>query len=258
MTGPLRWPVYVPSRGRALTCTTPDLLATVGIPCTLVVEPQEVEAYAKRHGSVVSLDDSGRGIAYARTSVKRLSEARGEEWHWQLDDDILHFRCREKDKPSVVVSATVAMGFCENLAAKYENVGAVGLASAQWPTTQPFHVNQQVYSHVLYRNGTPVYWRPGCVDDTDFSLQILAAGWCTILAKTFRAMTPATESQAGGNTDGDVSFEGRARRIRQLQAYWPGLGIGMTRGHGGVPRPITSHIWRRFTTPLIAATQQEA
>ena len=250
----VKHPTYIASRGRALTCTTPEILESGGVDTFyLVVEPQEADEYRERFGDdrVLVLPFSDRGIAAARTWIKKYSEQQGEAWHWQFDDDILRFCIRKEKEPNVIVPASEPMTFVETFADKYSNIGACGIASIQWPTKKPIVVNQQVYTTVLVLNGTPFYWRDNCVEDTDFSLQILANGWCTVLFKNYRAQSSPTMSMPGGNTDithGGELGDRRAYRTRGLQSKWPGL-IKMKRGCG-LPKASTAHLWKKFTTPL--------
>ena len=45
-----RYPVYIPSKGRADRCLTANFLDRDQCPFTLVVEEEEVDEYAERYG----------------------------------------------------------------------------------------------------------------------------------------------------------------------------------------------------------------
>ncbi len=85
-----RYPVYIPSKGRAAQVLTAKCFAADGVPFRLVVEPQEVEAYAAVWGRscLLILPENNQGLVYARNWIKAYSIAQGQERHWQFDDDI--------------------------------------------------------------------------------------------------------------------------------------------------------------------------
>lgn len=92
----IRYPVYIPSKGRYEKCLTAQYLDRDGVPFRLVVEPQEAEAYIDRFGSknvlVLPVGVAGTGSSVpARNWIKSHSIAEGHERHWQLDDNIEGF-----------------------------------------------------------------------------------------------------------------------------------------------------------------------
>lgn len=86
-----RYPVYVPSKGRADHCLTAKFLIEDDVPFHLVVEPQERDIYAARFGEerILILPFSNRGsVVPARNWIKHHAAQAGYEYHWQLDDNI--------------------------------------------------------------------------------------------------------------------------------------------------------------------------
>jgi hypothetical protein len=65
----------------------------------------------------------------------------------------------------------------------------------------PFLLNTRIYSCNLIRNDVPFRWRGRYNEDTDLSLQMLKAGWCTVQFYAFLQMKMATQTLKGGNTD---------------------------------------------------------
>jgi hypothetical protein len=248
-------PIYLPSLGRAENCLTPDTLIDGGVKdFKLVVEADEEELYAKRFGKrrVIVVPHHREGIAVTRSWIKMHSEDRGEAWHWQIDDDIDRFATREPGKSAVTVPAREAIEYAEEFTERYSNLAGICISSIQYPTTALLHVNQQIYTVMAIRNGTPYYWRSGCVEDTDFSIQLLAGGWCTIAIKIYRASAPSTMSLSGGNTEAEYEGDKRLHRIRGLQRNWPHL-IKLTR-RSGIPKAQMAGLWRKFRTRLELAS----
>lgn len=243
--------VYVPSRGRCRTSQTLDTFVKCGFPFTVVVEPNEAREYKERYGDdhVAVLPLDGQGVAYARNYVKDLSSARGESFHWQLDDNITGFGLRTSGK--VVWGAPdIPLNWAEEFCGRYDNIAAAGLSLPTWAfsSSSPFSLNRQVYSCVLIRNDVNARWRPGVVEDTDYSLQVLTLGWCTVLFNTFLIAKAPTMSMSGGNTDSEYAGDGRMLRSRGLQEAWPGeFEVIMKKG---IPHVKPSRIWSRFRTEL--------
>jgi len=254
----MTYPIYIPSLGRAELCTTPQTLLDGGVESfTICVEADEADAYAARFGEdkLAVIDHSRQGLAMTRSWIKRHSEGRGESWHWQLDDDVMYFAMRAAGEKSRRVPALEAMTYAEALTVRFSNLAGVCLSAINYPTTKDFAINQMIYSHKIIRNGTPFYWRSNCVDDIDFSIQLLAGGWCTIAVKLYRAATPSTESMAGGCTEIDYqNDENRLKKVRGLQQNWPYLFDIQRRG--GLPRATSGPVWRKFRTRLELADGQ--
>jgi hypothetical protein len=99
-----RYPIFIPSRdryqpGRRLTIRA---LTKDDIPFRVVVEPHEVDAYAKVVGDdrVLVLPENDRGLTYARNWIRDLAESEGHAKHHQLDDNIREFRTLVKGSGS--------------------------------------------------------------------------------------------------------------------------------------------------------------
>jgi len=85
-------PVFIPSKGRAGQSGTWDKLTECKIPYTVVVEPQDYDAYCRHHppSSVVCLPSDNRGVHFARNYIlEALAPLEG--WYWCIDDDVQVF-----------------------------------------------------------------------------------------------------------------------------------------------------------------------
>lgn len=250
-----RYPVYVPSKGRADRCVTADRLGESGVPFSLVVEPQEADVYRARYGAervlVLPFRDLGSVIP-ARNWIKDHATAAGAARHWQLDDNIKRFQrlYRGKRLPCV---AGVALRVVEDLADRYENVGLAGLDYTFFvhagfnDRPAPFLLNHHVYSCSLVDNALPYRWRGRYNEDTDYCLQVLAGGRCTILVSAFMADKMTTMTVRGGNTDQLYAGDGRLKMARALERLWPG--VVKTRRRFKRPQHVVN--WSRFDRPLI-------
>lgn len=255
MSSPIKYPVLIPSKGRAETLKTAGLLLSDDIPCIVVVEPQEREAYAKALGAdrVVAMPEPGRGTAtparnfckeYARDVLKSVR-------HWQMDDNIRAFRIWTTGK-GVKCTPREALLYTEHLVDSFTNVGIAGLRHGQFNSSisEDYLVNKQVCYCVLVDNRTPARWRGSTAHDTDYSLQILASGLCTINVSLYTVDKVATMSMKGGHTDVAYSGDNRVHAARALQRRWPFMFKVDRRGE--LCRHVhAGNIWSKFTTKLI-------
>jgi hypothetical protein len=118
----------------------------------------------------------------------------------------------------------------------------------------PFIRNGRCYTCFLIANDMPNQFRGPYNEDTDYSLQILAAGYCTILLNAFCIDTPETMTDQGGQTDIYVG-DGRLQMSRDLERRWPGVVWTYRRFHRPQHRVHSS--WRKFDTPLIRKPDAE-
>lgn len=248
------YPIYIPTKGRADSQLTARALTRDSIPFHLVVEPQEADTYraANPDAQLLVLPFSNQGsVIPARNWIKDHARAAGHRRHWQLDDNIRHFHRLYRSR-IIPCDAGVALTMCEQFTDRYENVAVSGLNYEMFvnrQTTTPFIVNVRVYSCSLILNDTPHQWRGRYNEDTDYCLQVLADGWCTILLNAFVAQKQRTMTMKGGNNSELYQHDdGRLRMARSLERMWPG--VVETRRRFQRPQHVVKDAWKRFDTPL--------
>lgn len=258
-----KYPVYVPTKGRADRPKTAQILARAEVPFRLVVEPQDVEAYSKEWGAhLLVMPENDQGLVYARNFIWDHAVAEGHEKHWQFDDDILNM-VRLVRGYRMWAEANVALGIAEEFVDRYENVGLFsfnsdffvsssrGRSRQKWP---PFYLNTRCYTNFLINHALPLRFRRLSTtrssdnEDTDMSLQVLAIGWCTILFNAFMMKTPETMAAKGGQTTFTYAGDGLLHRSRNLERVWPGV-VTTDRRYGRPQHHIKNH-WQLFDTPL--------
>lgn len=225
-------PVYVISKGRANRPLTVRELSKRGVPFRIVVEPQEAAEYASvvRPDRLLTLPFSnlGQGSIPARNWVWEHALAEGHASHWILDDNISDFFYLTNN---VRHYTECGSGFraIEDFAARYENLALCGMQYEMFAPRKavipPVAFNTRIYSCILIRNDLPFRWRGRYNEDTDLSLRVLKAGWCTALFNVFLCDKTVTMKMKGGNTDelyksGD-GFDGRLEMAKSLQQQHP-------------------------------------
>jgi hypothetical protein len=242
-----RFPVYVISKGRAATPLTANFLRRDGVPFHIVVEPQEERAYAhavrRERVLVLPFSNLGQGSIPARNWVWEHALAAGFERHWILDDNIGQMRRLYRGR-RIPCASGPALWQAEEFTERYENIAIAGLNYQMFgfPGSPPYRVNCHVYSCLLIRNSLSQRWRGRYNEDTDLCLQVLAAGWTTVLINVFLADKKTTMTMAGGNTDDLYQGDGRLRMAQSLADAWPGIVTVDTRW--GRPQHVVD--WARF------------
>lgn len=251
-----RYPIYVISKGRADQCLTANFLVEDKTPFKLVVEPQEFDEYAKRYGKdqiyTLPFYNLGLGGIPARNWVWEHARAAGHVRHWILDDNIYFMRRRFKARRFRCDSGP---GFraVEDFTDRYENIAISGLNYCFFTPDRskiaPFFLNNHVYSCLLIRNDLPHRWRGRYNEDTDLCLQVLSAGWCTVLVNAFSIYKKQTMTMKGGNSDQLYKGDGRLKMARSLERVWPYV-VTVDRRFDR-PQHMIRDEWKKFSTPLI-------
>lgn len=219
------FPIYLPTKGRFRYMVTSKALTAMGVPHYLIVEPQEIDAYREAvrdmnlTATVLELDMSlkakyelcddlglskSTGSGPARNFAGEHSRAAGEPWHWVVDDNIKAFYRLNKNLKVRVSDGTI-FRCMEDFCTRYRNVAMAGpnyfMFASRKSKIPPFTLNTRIYSCNLIRNNVPLRWRGRYNEDTILSLDMLKAGWCTVLFNAFLQEKMQTQSLPGGNTD---------------------------------------------------------
>lgn len=216
-----QFPIYIPSKGRWESRLTVKALDSMGVPYYVIVEDQEYNNYAavidKKKIIVLdrayqreyeTFDDFGDTKIYGGGPARNMgwdhAIANGFEWHWTMDDNIHHFQRLNRNLKIRVGDGTV-IRCMEDFVLRYRNIGMAGPQydyfaprKKKWPA---FVTNTRIYSCNFIRCSLPFRWRGRMNEDTDLSLQVLKANWCTVQFNAFLQKKITTQVVKGGNTE---------------------------------------------------------
>jgi len=264
-----RFPLYIPTKGRADSRLTSKALTRMGVPHFLVVEPQEVDVYrraaAGTTATVLPLDMAykGRyelcdslgltkstGPGPARNFIWDHSIASGYAWHWVMDDNIKAFYRLNKNQ-KVPCASPAFWRAMEDFVLRYSNVSMAGPNYFMFAKCRdelpPYITNTRIYSCNLIRNDVPFRWRGRYNEDTILSLDQLKAGWCTVQFNAFLQEKTTTQYLGGGNTAEFYAREGTVPKSVMLKVVHPDvtkLVMRFGREHHHVD-------YKRFKQPLL-------
>lgn len=211
-----RYPICLPSKGRAETQTTGLLLDKLGVSYKFFVEETEARVYKRALGRdkvvVMPFHDLGQGSIPARNFIWEWAKENGHKRHWVVDDNINMFtRCNLNRR--LQVRGGGFFQAMEDFVDRYKNIALAGphdqgFVADRQGGIAPYHLNSRVYSCTLIDTSLPHRWRGRYNEDTDLSLRLLKDGYCTILFRAFLMNKMATHTGAGqssamkgGNTD---------------------------------------------------------
>ena len=203
-----KYPIYIISKGRHESRLTSKALEKMGVSYHIVIEPQEYELYAsvidKSKILVLPFSNLNQGGIPARNWVWEHSISVGAERHWIMDDNIVDFKRLNRNKRIRVADGAIIRAM-EDFVDRYENIAMAGPEYQYFchdrSVNKPYRENTRIYSCILIKNDVPFRWRGKYNEDTDLSLRILKAGYCTILFYAFLQNKVSTLRMKGGNTD---------------------------------------------------------
>tara|TARA_R110002012_G_scaffold315751_1_gene529992 strand:+ start:33472 stop:34593 length:1122 start_codon:yes stop_codon:yes gene_type:complete len=214
-------PLYVISKGRP-TCMTSKALDVMGASYKIVVEPVDEEAYLKQHPAsnllVTDFSDLGQGSIPVRNFVWDHAQAAGYTHHWVIDDNIEAFNILYNNTKDECDTVSI-FKYAEDFVSLFDNVKQAGFNYYSFckatDAVPPYYINTRIYSCILVDHSIPFRWRGKYNEDTDFSLRVLKAGYCTILFNMFLAGKVTTQRMSGGNTDNVYTDNDERRKFAQ-------------------------------------------
>lgn len=236
-----RFPLYIVSKGRADSRLTSRALESMGVPYSIVIEEQEYDQYAAviDPAKILVLDKAyqrdydtfdrlgntkSKGPGPARNFVWDHSLARGNAWHWVMDDNIKGFFRFDQNLKVPVGDGTI-FRCMEDFVLRYVNIAMAGpnyfMFAKRKTIIPPFVMNTRIYSCNLIRNDVPFRWRGRYNEDTDLSLRMLKAKWATVQFNAFLQYKMPTQQVAGGNTAEFYANEGTLAKSRMQVAMHP-------------------------------------
>ena len=246
-----RFPLYIPTKGRADSRYTSRALDFMRVEHFLVVEEQELEHYAqaivdweretglRSYAKLLQLDmrfkhdyelldehglTRSTGPGPARNFAWEHSISQGYDWHWVMDDNIKNF-VRLHDNLKIKMGDGTCFRVMEDFCLRYKNVTMAGpnynFFAKQNQKLPPYIKNTRIYSCNLIRNDCGFRWRGRYNEDTILSLDMLTAGYCTIQFNAFLQGKMKTQVLGGGNSEEFYFKEGTAPKSRMLKEAYP-------------------------------------
>lgn len=217
------YPIYIPSKGRADYSMTVRMLSRFKVPHFVIVEEQEAAAYRRTvkahggYGTVLILDPAYQtdydacmtlepgqspGSGPARNFGWDHALASGAGRYWCIDDNVNGFWYYNNNRKMHAGDA-LPIRLMEEFTDRYQNVAMSGPNYYMFVSRKSKHpaftANTRIYSCNLIDTSLPFRWRGRYNEDTILSLDLLKAGYCTILFNAWLQWKQPTGEMPGGN-----------------------------------------------------------
>lgn len=236
-------PIFICSKGRAQRQKSSwKLLHAAGVPCTIVVEPNEREAYVRATKqlrplvSIITLPDNNQGIGYARHCVLRRFAHAGKI-NIMMDDDLTGFgKLSKKSDDSVVFQASPASDLLAAFVSEAERVQRAtpsvvlfGLQHSVWCSrSKNFSTSRNtggcnvVIAFDPARIPLAIDYRLDIHEDRDLALQVLSSGleFCRFNHLSFDAPMMGKAGE-GGLTPVYKNSNEVERQNNKFLSLWP-------------------------------------
>lgn len=235
----MKYPIYIPSKGRASNLKTVKLLEKHGVfGYYVVVEKHEAKEYAQyvRSTNLLVLPGSHYGTSsVARNFCIKHSEKLGFKKHWQLDDDISRIYMHDHGA-AIHDNVKNIFKYVEHFCEKRDWIKMAGIntsSSFLVDVKKELQYNTSLTSCFLITN-TKFRFRLRMLVDMDYQLQLLAAGHSTLrfLNFAFTFVTPG--KQAGGYAKMYADIDTRMTCIQEFLDLHPEIKPGLKRLANGI------------------------
>lgn len=231
MAGKSKYPIYIISKGRHDVTLTANNLEASGLDYLIAVEPQEYQLYVNKLSvnRVLKLPFSNLGLGSypARNYCWEHAKNLGYNYHWILDDNILHWLKWVDGKRRRIKDCSDAIKYVELYSDKYNN-DILGFEEYNFSVRvpkNPFKYNCHLYSALLIKNSLPYRWRLKYNEDVDLCLQVLHNGGTTASCVYYLANKVSTaDKMKGGNQDELYKGNDPKKKLlkaKMLEAQWP-------------------------------------
>lgn len=259
----LKYPIYIPSLGRADNQLTVKLLLANGITnFYVIVEHNEKAEYEMRleqqHSisigryNVLTLPKSNYGTSSpARNYAIAHSRKNGFRKHWQLDDDITKIYAHKKGKIAHQNVIDI-MHQVEELDEEHHSsiTGINTSASFLSQNEKDFNFNGSLTSIYLITNDS-FKFRGTMLVDMDYQLQVLRVGKTTLRCNNFAFIFKTPLKAKGGYYDIYSNDKKRMAALNEFFKNNPDVEPGIKRSSAGfLVAGNISKIWRKFKKPI--------
>lgn len=253
-----RYPIFIPTKGRAGSRLTMRMFDKLRVPYTIFVEEQEYDLYAKhvQREQIHVLPHRDKGVTVTRNYIWDYAATQGVEWYWSFDDNIDGLYRFNRNLKTPCADATV-MAVIEDFASRYSNLAITGMNYFMFVKRKyvipPYILNTRIYSNMLIRtfatdrDKQPFRFVTFFNEDTDLCLRVLKAGHTTVLFNAFLIYKQTTMTMAGGNTEYYDKTDKRREFTEELQRAHPDV-VTITEKWGRWHHHVD---YSGFTQPLI-------
>lgn len=194
--------LFIPSKNRLDKPKTYNILKDLGLKPILVIEPQEENKAKELQFNYLLLNDNDKGITFARNFILNYCRKNNIEYAVMLDDDINFFKRFFANKKGGMRDNTAFIDALKYFY-KMKNCGTMQYSQFGWASTEDVTYNKSLeVVHFLYiPQLTRINYTENTVEDKDFALQLIFAGYKPFMLKRLCFDVPSIGTNQGGLFD---------------------------------------------------------
>ena len=228
------YPVYIPSRYRSSTATTPILLDS--IPHNILINPSEKSDYAKTYTkSSLIASNKQVSISSARHAIVDICKRdHPKSWIWMFDDDVVKVGT-VKNKKFTEINIKTWMSSIQNIIEtikpEHYNVCQIGFQFTSFNVSnKPIELNtninciQLIYMPLIIKHKIQYNEELKALEDTDFCINILNKKLYNMKLNGFYFYTgPSGLKNKNGGLAALYNSSGKEKAIQEFKKLYPDI-----------------------------------
>ncbi len=228
------YPVYIPSRYRSSTATTPVLLSNNNIPHNILINPSEKTDYAKTYIKSSLIPSSKQvSISSARHAIVDICRKKhSDSWCWMFDDDVVKVGT-VKNKKFTEINIKTWMSsiqkIIETIKPEQFNICQIGFQFTSFNVSdKPIELNtninciQLIYMPLIIKHKIQYNTELKALEDTDFCINLLNKGLHNLKLNGFYFYTgPSGLRNKNGGLANLYSSSGKEKAIQEFKKLYP-------------------------------------
>ena len=235
------YPVLIPSKARAKTCSSCYQLQQYKIPFNIFIYQEDFKDYSKyfSKNNLIVVPKNIRGITPKRQYILDYARQKKYSWFWMMDDDIDKLYRRpienitvQNSLPLVSLNMKEFISYVEQFINCIENINPkhsiyeVGFKQTAFGLQKhPISVNTDIGGiHLFHTNNTKKKYDLSLIalEDTDFCVRNIQNKKINIKLNHLIFYTPISGSNKGG-LEKVYSESGKSKGVIQFQKKYPNL-----------------------------------
>lgn len=230
------YPVYVPSRYRSSTATTPVLLSINDIPHNILVNPSEKTDYAKTYTkSTLIPSDKQISISSARHAIVDICKKKHPGmWCWMFDDDVTKvgtIKSKKFTEINIKTWMTEIQTIIEKIKPEQYDICQIGFQFTSFNVSDKLielntNINciQLIYIPLIAKHKIQYNTKLKALEDTDFCINLLNKGLHNLKMNRFYFYTgPSGLRNKNGGLANLYSSSGKEKAIQEFKKLYPDL-----------------------------------
>lgn len=230
------FPIYIPSKNRSSTATTPFLLSDENIPHNILIDPTEKSDYAKTYlKSTLIASNKQVSVSSARQAILDICKKKhSASWIWMFDDDVVKvgtIKNKKFTQTNIKVWMSEIEKIIETIKPEQSNICQIGFQFTSFNVSdKPIELNtninciQLVYMPLIIKNNIQYNTELKALEDTDFCIKIMKNRMHNLKLNRFYFYTgPSGLKNKNGGLATLYGSGGKEKAIQDFKKLYPDI-----------------------------------